>query len=43
MPHCRFVVITWVEAETSDDETDALGGKRNWGAWGAGRGRPDDR
>jgi hypothetical protein len=31
MPHCRFVVITWVEAESSDDETDALGGKRN--AW----------
>lgn len=31
MPHCRFVVITWVEAESSDDEIDALGGKRN--AW----------
>ncbi|MEW1633535.1 helix-turn-helix transcriptional regulator [Streptomyces sp. NPDC093801] len=31
MPHCRFVVITWVETESSDDETDALGGKRN--AW----------
>lgn len=30
-PHCRFVVITWVEAESSNDTTDALGGKRN--AW----------
>ncbi|MEU4949850.1 helix-turn-helix transcriptional regulator [Streptomyces lavendulae] len=33
MPHCRFVVITWVEAESSDDEIDALGGRRN--AWAA--------
>lgn len=31
LPHCRFVVITWVEADASDDETDALGGRRN--AW----------
>ncbi|MEU6312246.1 helix-turn-helix transcriptional regulator [Streptomyces sp. NPDC047014] len=31
MPSHRFVVITWVEAEDSDEETDALGGKRN--AW----------
>ncbi|MFJ9642959.1 helix-turn-helix transcriptional regulator [Streptomyces sp. NPDC101206] len=31
MPSHRFVVITWVEAESSDEEIDALGGKRN--AW----------
>lgn len=31
MPDCRFVVMTWVEAEPSDGQRDALGGPRN--AW----------
>jgi hypothetical protein len=31
MPDCRFVVITWVENDDTDDDTDAFGGQRN--AW----------